>query len=143
MRLISKVSTLLQMSMMMLVVLLEVVPGLLVSQELVNSHAPLEGLLLHFDGLLGLPQSKEIKDILVGGMTHSSAPLLISTHSSTVYLCALIGTNSSALLPLCFIVRGWSWGYQPTTTMGSAVWVNCVAHMVSLSPTVNPVTLVD
>ena len=96
--------------MMMLVVLLEVVPGFLVSQELVNSHTPLEGLLLHFDGLLGLPQSKEIKDILVGGMTHSSAPLLISAHSSTVYLCALIGTNSSALLPLCLIVGGWVWG---------------------------------
>ena len=60
MSLTSKVSTLLQVSMMMLVVLLEVVPGLLVSQELVNSHTPLEGLLLHFDGLLGLPQSKEI-----------------------------------------------------------------------------------
>ena len=107
MRLIS----LLQVSMMMLVVLLEVVPGFLVSQELVNSHTPLEGLLLHFDGLLGMPHSKEIKDILVGGMTHSSAPLLISTHSSTVYLCAFIGTYSSALLPRCFIVRGWAWGY--------------------------------
>ena len=27
--------------------------------------------------------------------------------------------------------------------MGFAVWVNCIAHMVSLSSTVNPVTLVD